>query len=60
MPDEAWRAVFADIYNVTAGVALIIVGISLWCGGGSGSKLWGALLILLGVVVLTLNMLGTI
>jgi hypothetical protein len=60
VPDEAWRAVFADIYNVTAGVALIIVGISSWCDGGSGSKLWGVPMLLLGVVVLSLNMLGTI
>jgi len=52
--------VVADVYNVTAGVALIIAGISLWVGGGSGSKIWGALMILLGVGVLTLNALGTI
>jgi len=50
--------VFADIYNVTAGVALIIAGISLSYGDGSGSKIWGVLMILLGVAVLTLNLLG--
>jgi len=50
--------VIADIYDVTAGVALIITGIYLWYDGGSGSRIWGALIILLGVVVLILNTLG--
>jgi hypothetical protein len=51
--------VIADIWDVTAGVVLIIAGVSLWyCGGRS--KVWGALMILLGVVVLILNMLGAI
>jgi hypothetical protein len=52
--------VIADIYDVTGGVALIIAGVFLWHGGGSGSRIWGALMILLGVVVLILNMLGMI
>ena len=51
--------VIADIYDVTAGVALIIAGVILWYGGGS-SRIWGMLMILLGVVVLILNMLGMI
>ncbi len=51
--------VIADIYDVTAGVSLIIAGVILWYGGGS-SGIWGALMILLGVVVLILNMLGMI
>ena len=50
--------VIADIYDVTAGVALIITGIYLWYDGGSGSRIWGALIILLGVVILILNTLG--
>jgi len=49
--------VIADIYDVTVGVALIITGIYLWYGGGTGSRIWGALMILLGGVVLILNML---
>ena len=51
--------VIADIYDVTAGVSLIIAGVILWYGGGS-SGIWGALMIVLGVVVLILNMLGVI
>ena len=35
--------VIADIYDVTAGVALIIAGVILWYGGG---RIWGALMIL--------------
>mgnify|MGYP003439267253 CR=1 FL=1 len=49
----------ADIYDVTAGITLIIAGAILWYGGGS-SRIWGAVMILLGVVVLILNMLGAI
>ena len=62
--------IIPDIYDVTAGVVLIIAGISLWYGGriagvsvwygGRSSRIWGALMILLGVVVLILNMLGAI
>jgi hypothetical protein len=51
--------VIPDIYDVTAGVVLIISGVSLWYFEGS-SRIWGALMILLGVAVLILNMLGAI
>jgi hypothetical protein len=52
--------VIADIYEVTAGVLLIIAGVFLWHGGGVGSRIWGSLIILLGVVVLILDILGVI
>jgi len=50
----------ADLYNVIAGIALTIAGIFLGYDGGTGSRIWGALMILLGVVMLILNMLGMI
>jgi hypothetical protein len=51
--------VIADIYDVTAGVVLIVAGVILWYDGGR-SRIWGALMVLLGAVVLILNMLGAI
>jgi hypothetical protein len=51
--------IIPDIWDVTAGVALIIAAVSLWFVGGS-RRIWGALMILLGVMVLILNMLGAI
>ena len=50
----------ADIYNVIAGIALIIAGIFLSYGGRADSRIWGALMTLLGVVILILNMQGMI
>ena len=50
--------IIPDIWDVTAGVALIIAGVILWYGGDS--RIWAASMILLGVVVLILNMLGAI
>jgi hypothetical protein len=59
-PSVLLDEVIPDIFDVTAGVALIIAGGSIWYGRGSISRVLGALMILLGVAVLVLNMLGII